>query len=310
MRAKLRVLMGTAGLALLGGLAAGQPPKVAPPAPPMAIALSADGASLSGAVFEFQWALEAQHVVAVHQNLAAAPSARDADALQHDAQMMEAHRAVRAKSWAAQQQAGAAQLYSPARTFDSPGRQLNGPAPADLRSQGAESFPGRFRGGERGRYSGDLVDAHRGEVVHSEAAGPGSVAQTAYAEFARGLADRAVTKQVEIGIKSAEHVPPTPTPPGASPPDGAPGIEDDARPVVYRPGRQPAGLPDWFVRLDTDHDGQVGLYEWKVSGRSMEEFAAIDRNDDGLITAEEMLGYLAHQPRERAAGPTVLTANR
>jgi len=83
-----------------------------------------------------------------------------------------------------------------------------------------------------------------------------------------------------------------------------PGEEDGSKPVVYRAGKLPPGLPDWFTQLDTDRDGQVGLYEWKHSGRPLEEFHAMDRNGDGFLTVEEVLRYIRQEsnPRARTAG--------
>jgi hypothetical protein len=92
-----------------------------------------------------------------------------------------------------------------------------------------------------------------------------------------------------------------PQSPGGQPsqPDlpGAPGYvpetpqDDEARrPVVYRSGKLPKDLPAWFEQLDTDQDGQVGLYEWVQAGHSPSDFKALDRNDDGFLTAEELLG--------------------
>jgi hypothetical protein len=65
--------------------------------------------------------------------------------------------------------------------------------------------------------------------------------------------------------------------------------EEEKRPTVHRPGKLPKGLPDWFAKLDSDGDGQVALYEWKASGRSLDEFRKLDRNGDGFITVEEAL---------------------
>jgi Ca2+-binding EF-hand superfamily protein len=64
---------------------------------------------------------------------------------------------------------------------------------------------------------------------------------------------------------------------------------EEARPTVYRYGNLPKELPAWFTELDTDKDGQVGLYEWKVSGRPIEEFTKMDRNGDGFLTVDEVL---------------------
>ena len=43
--------------------------------------------------------------------------------------------------------------------------------------------------------------------------------------------------------------------------------EEEKRPVVYRSSMLPKELPAWFRQLDTDQDAQIGLYEWKQSGR-------------------------------------------
>ena len=42
-------------------------------------------------------------------------------------------------------------------------------------------------------------------------------------------------------------------------------VELEKRPVVFRAGKLPEkGLPAWFRQLDTDADGQVALYEWRL----------------------------------------------
>ncbi|HXG10703.1 MAG TPA: EF-hand domain-containing protein [Gemmataceae bacterium] len=88
-----------------------------------------------------------------------------------------------------------------------------------------------------------------------------------------------------------------PTVPNATLPD-----QEERRPTVYRAGRLPPGLPAWFVQLDTDGDAQVGLYEWKHSSRSLDDFRSIDRNGDGFITVEEVLHYQAQQTASRSNG--------
>lgn len=64
----------------------------------------------------------------------------------------------------------------------------------------------------------------------------------------------------------------------------------DRRPVVFRAGgKTPTGLPAWFKELDTDGDGQAALYEWRKTGKPMDEFANWDLNGDGFITPEEAI---------------------
>jgi hypothetical protein len=69
----------------------------------------------------------------------------------------------------------------------------------------------------------------------------------------------------------------------------------DARPVMLRVGKLHAAkeLPNWFVTLDTDKDGQVALWEWRRAGKNLDEFREWDRNDDGYITPEEAI-YRQH----------------
>jgi hypothetical protein len=97
--------------------------------------------------------------------------------------------------------------------------------------------------------------------------------------------------------------PPGGPPPGYSPPSGddrrssrdsRPSDESDQRQVVYRYGKLPTkDLPSWFTKLDEDHDGQIGLYEWRKGGESypISGFTPMDLNGDGFITAEEYLLY-------------------
>ncbi|HLJ97486.1 MAG TPA: EF-hand domain-containing protein [Gemmataceae bacterium] len=70
-------------------------------------------------------------------------------------------------------------------------------------------------------------------------------------------------------------------------------IEEERKPpVVYRYGKLPKELPSWFEQLDSDKDGQVALYEWKASGKSLQEFDEMDRNKDGFLTVDEVLHFV------------------
>jgi hypothetical protein len=79
--------------------------------------------------------------------------------------------------------------------------------------------------------------------------------------------------------------------------------EEAPKPVAYRAGKLPPNLPAWFTQLDTDKDGQIGLYEWKASGRSIKEFEKMDLNNDGFLTVTEVMKALGLD-KQVAAGAT------
>jgi hypothetical protein len=83
----------------------------------------------------------------------------------------------------------------------------------------------------------------------------------------------------------------------------------DRRPTVYHPGKLPRDLPAWFTELDTDQDAQVGLYEWKASTRSFDEFDKVDRNGDGFLTVEETLRSMA-QAKDRPGSESTRPGER
>lgn len=94
-----------------------------------------------------------------------------------------------------------------------------------------------------------------------------------YQDRLRGLSEQVAAGKIDLGLKQG----------GPAPAGG-----EEARTT----GQMPQGLPGWFVKFDSDRDGQIGLYEWKKSGRSLDEFKRMDRNNDGLLTVEELLRYL------------------
>lgn len=70
--------------------------------------------------------------------------------------------------------------------------------------------------------------------------------------------------------------------------------EEEKRATVQRAGKLPPGLPDWFATIDGkgDNDGQIGLYEWRAySGKPLDEFFAMDLNNDGFITPSEYFRF-------------------
>lgn len=76
---------------------------------------------------------------------------------------------------------------------------------------------------------------------------------------------------------------------GSRKPDGD---NSERRPVVYRSNSLPKDIPSWFAQMDTDQDAQISLYEWRQSGRSLDEFKSMDRSGDSLLTVEEVLLFV------------------
>jgi Ca2+-binding EF-hand superfamily protein len=84
---------------------------------------------------------------------------------------------------------------------------------------------------------------------------------------------------------------------------------EENKPTVYRAGKLPKGLPEWFTKLDNegDQDGQVALWEARNDKSVLDNFAKMDLNGDGLLTAEEVLRYMAKQ-KKPPADSTVATS--
>ncbi len=56
--------------------------------------------------------------------------------------------------------------------------------------------------------------------------------------------------------------------------------------------RLPKGLPRWFEDRDTNLDGQVAMHEFSAvwTDRKAAEFKRYDKNGDGMLTSDEMVG--------------------
>ncbi len=100
------------------------------------------------------------------------------------------------------------------------------------------------------------------------------------------------------------------TPPDAATNDSgdssetAPAEDPSERRFYVRPSRLPLGLPDWFLKADRDGDGQLTLSEFAQTGSASpeKEFAAYDRNRDGLVTPAEILFATGRTGQSRKAG--------
>ena len=80
--------------------------------------------------------------------------------------------------------------------------------------------------------------------------------------------------------------------------------EDSGAPGESKPPPKPPrvrkkatiALPDQYRSKDTDHDGQIGLYEWPRSDYA--SFHRLDLNGDGFLTPQE----LVNGPSKRKSG--------
>jgi hypothetical protein len=184
-------------------------------------------------------------------------------------------------------------------------RLPEGTVPKSVRESQARKLFSRFDvNGDGVLTTDEMPEGLRTDRARWDTNRDGVIDQAEYAAYHLGrlkqLSQQVAAGEIDLKLKFR---PVDGAPPPADPtrPADAPPPETDKRPAVMRAGKLPAGLPDWFVKLDTDGDGQVGLYEWKDSGRPLTEFTAIDRNGDGLITPDEMLRYLAEHPEAKAA---------
>lgn len=76
--------------------------------------------------------------------------------------------------------------------------------------------------------------------------------------------------------------------PAGSPASDSPSLPSQRR-FTVNPSRLPPGLPAWFLRLDSDGDGQLTQSEFTPTGSpaALLEFDAFDHNGDGIMTAKE-----------------------
>ncbi|MFH5802561.1 hypothetical protein [Alienimonas sp. DA493] len=97
-------------------------------------------------------------------------------------------------------------------------------------------------------------------------------------------------------------------------------VRGGARDSRGRPVRVTRDLPEAFGEFDTDEDGQIGLYEWRLWNRALiAEFLTLDRDGDGYLTPRELAeadardyarGDAAALPPERLSpGPMRPTAS-
>jgi hypothetical protein len=204
----------------------------------------------------------------------------------------------------AYQQPSAEQEQRILQAIDRADRLPLGAVPPSVQASQAEKLFRKLEASGDGLLSpAELPDALRSEHARWDANRDGFIDPDEYWAYYQGrlrlLSEGVASGQIQLK-------------PGLVPlgPDRIPAARGAPRPAIYRAGQLPPGLPDWFMKTDADGDGQLGLYEWKKSGRPLEQFVALDRNDDGFVTLAELMRHLAEQPRDRPAGASSPASRR
>lgn len=174
-----------------------------------------------------------------------------------------------------------------------PGAVVPGAAPAfDPESFAKQRFEQSDLNKDGQLDQSEMSDRLRGAFAEFDTDRSGTINLVEYTQFIRGMA------AANGGMPGGD--------PGFNP-WGQPGfvpVPEEKKTAVYRFGSLPKDLPDWFVKLDTDKDSQVGLYEWRKGGRELVEFRDFDINGDGLITVDEGLlpSRIAARKKDAALG--------
>ncbi len=97
--------------------------------------------------------------------------------------------------------------------------------------------------------------------------------------------------------------------------EGSSGRENRSTPPpLFKPRereRMTLDLPEELVEVDSDRDGQVGLYEWIVARRDeLELFDRMDRDSDGLLTPGEVVAWKSRQEEADSRSSTVAKRER
>jgi Ca2+-binding EF-hand superfamily protein len=173
--------------------------------------------------------------------------------------------------------------------------------------QSEDAFRKHDKDGDGQLQYAEMPDNLKAVWTNYDANKDGSINLEEYKAFYR---DRMQIRMQENAAAQGQNPNAQPTPDGLPPAtEAAPVQEDEKRPTVYRFGKLPKEMPPWFAELDTYKDGQIWLSSWVKAGRSVEEFRAMDRNDDGLLTVEEYLGYVRANAKQSPGDTVVASLN-
>lgn len=147
----------------------------------------------------------------------------------------------------------------------------------------------------------EMPEDLRAELSKWDTNGNGTIELEEYKAYYTARREQRKTDWAEARGSYAGAVNPgaMPVAPGGQP---TPTKTEPKKPLVYTKNNLPKDLPSWFRDL-ADGDAQIGFFQWRAAGRSLDEFRKYDLNNDGFITVEEALAYQAQTKKATVAKP-------
>jgi Ca2+-binding EF-hand superfamily protein len=163
------------------------------------------------------------------------------------------------------------------------GKLPPGTVPESLQTSQAAKLFARFDTDRDGRLSPEEApEALRAQWAKWDRNRDGFIDAAEYAEYyragLRSVGERVAAGEIRLNL------------PAHALPPAARAAAETAKPAAAKAAAK-SMLPDWWAELDTDRDGQIGLYEWRMAGLPMAQFREMDLDRDGLLTPMEYLAY-------------------
>lgn len=153
-----------------------------------------------------------------------------------------------------------------------------------------------------GQLDADEWAALQGQPAAVDTNGDGRITVE---EFAQHAADFGAGRAIRLSsaMQQPGENPPSTDQPQAAAGSAVTGAAADPRRSLKYFASLPAGLGPWFIEHDADGDGQLTLAEYspKLLRSELDDFARLDSNRDGVLTAKE---YLRAGKEASAAGST------
>ncbi len=184
-----------------------------------------------------------------------------------------------------------------------------GGPPGGFGGGGSGGPPGGDQGGDRSSRFGSMMDTNgNGKIDQDEIDRMPSFVRDMMK--ARGVELKAgiSVEDMRNSFRASTNAAGAPQQPGAPPQanNGAPGVKV-LTPYKMQPKKPVTlSLPPAYSEIDTDFDGQIGMYEWMMTRRpDIELFDTMDTDEDGYLTPEELIAADSAVAKQNAVVATV-----